>query len=240
MEDKWWDQKAEEVQQYADTNNYKAFFSSLKAVYGPSKLCTTPLLTADGTTLLKDKASIADRWREHFANLLNRPSTVSNAALDVIPQRPIQDELNQLPTIDEVKKAIKQTSSRKAAGMDSIPAELYKAAGPVTLAALHDTLTSLWEEEVIPHDFRDATVVPLFKNKSSRADCGNYRGISLLSIAGKILARVILNRMQGSALGCPKPVLGRTVPKTIFKPAFYCPKLSKTAQNHPKLSETDN
>ena len=51
--------------------------------------------------------------------------------------------------------------------MDGIPAELYKAAGPVTLSAFHDTLISLWEEEAIPHDFRDATVVPLFKNKGA-------------------------------------------------------------------------
>ena len=41
---------------------------------------------------------------------------------------------------------------------------------------------------------------------------------------------------QGSVLGCPKPVLGRTVPQTSFKPAFYCPKLSKSAQNCLKLS----
>ena len=47
-------------------------------------------------------------------------------------------------------------------------------------------------------------------------------------------------KTQGSVLGCPKPVLGRTVPKTRFKPAFYCPKLSKTAQNRPKLSKTAN
>ena len=36
MEDNRWDQKAKEVQQYADTNNHKAFFSSLEAAYGPS------------------------------------------------------------------------------------------------------------------------------------------------------------------------------------------------------------
>ena len=50
----------------------------------------------------------------------------------------------------------------------------------------------------------------------------------------------IISCLQGSVLGCQKPVLGRTVPKIRFKPAFYCPKLSKTAPNRPKLSETAN
>ena len=79
--------------------------------------------------------------------------------------------------------------------MDGIPAELFKSAGPVALEAFHSLLTSIWEEEKLPKDFRDASVVSLFKNKGSRTDCGNYRGISLLSIAGKILARILLNRM---------------------------------------------
>lgn len=34
------------------------------------------------------------------------------------------------------------------------------------------------------------------KNKGERSDCNNYRGISLLSIVGKVFARVILIRLQ--------------------------------------------
>ena len=36
----------------------------------------------------------------------------------------------------------------------------------------------------------------LNKNKGDRSDCNNYRGISLLSVVGKLFARVILTRLQ--------------------------------------------
>ena len=97
--------------------------------------------------------------------------------------------------MDEIKKAIHHTSSGRALGKDGIPAEIYKAAGPNALKAFHDVLLSIWEEEKMPDDFRDALIVSLYKNKRSKSDCGNYGGISLLSIAGKIFARVILNRL---------------------------------------------
>ena len=43
---------------------------------------------------------------------------------------------------------------------------------------------------------RDAKIVILYKNKGDCSDCNNYRGISLLSIVGKVFARVILVRLQ--------------------------------------------
>ena len=43
---------------------------------------------------------------------------------------------------------------------------------------------------------RDAKIITLYKNKGERSDCNNYRGISLLSIVGKVYARVILGRLQ--------------------------------------------
>ena len=58
-----------------------------------------------------------------------------------------------------------------------------------------DIIQSIWDQEKMPDDFRDALIVALYKNKGSKADCGNYRDISLLSIAGKIFARIILNRL---------------------------------------------
>ena len=56
----------------------------------------------------------------------------------------------------------------------------------------------MWRKEAIPQEFKDATIIHLFKRKGNPPQvCDNHRGISLLSIAGKILARVLLNRLNG-------------------------------------------
>ena len=85
-------------------------------------------------------------------------------------------------------------NSGKTKGADGIHEEQYKSLDTTVSNAFHDILVSIWEEECVPADFRDATIVTLYKNKGAKSDCGNYRGISLLSIAEKILARIPLNR----------------------------------------------
>ena len=52
----------------------------------------------------------------------------------------------------------------------------------------------------MPQDFRDANVIHLYKRKGDRAQCDNHRGISLLASAGKILGRVLLNRLTEQLL----------------------------------------
>ena len=42
---------------------------------------------------------------------------------------------------------------------------------------------------------RDAKIITLSKDKGKRRNCNNYRGISLLSVIGKVFAKVILIRL---------------------------------------------
>ena len=69
----------------------------------------------------------------------------------------------------------------------------------VCMYALLEKLTNLfslcWEKGVVSKDIRDAVIVSLYTNKGKKSDCSNYRGITLLFIAGKILARVLLDRL---------------------------------------------
>ena len=104
--------------------------------------------------------------------------------------------LDELPTVSETVKAIKLLSSSKASGSDAIPAEIYKAGGPPVAEKLTELFHIMWREEAIPQEFKDATIIHLFKRKGNPQVCDNHRGISLLSIAGKILARVLLNGLN--------------------------------------------
>ena len=54
----------------------------------------------------------------------------------------------------------------------------------------------MWRKEAIPQEFKAASIIHLFKRKGNPQLCDNHRGISLLSIAGKVLARVLLNQLN--------------------------------------------
>ena len=57
----WMQDRAREIQEYADTNDMEAFFAAVKKVYGPPKSGSVPLLSKDSNTLLKDVNSINER-----------------------------------------------------------------------------------------------------------------------------------------------------------------------------------
>jgi exonuclease III len=195
MKDSWWKQKAEALQQAADRKDSKSFFDGLKAVYGPRSSGSTPIYNNDESLLLTDKSQILERWAEHFDKVLNCQSSVSSEALDDIEQLPLLESLSNTPSLDEVTKAVKQMSSGKAAGPDGIPSEVYKHGGQKAVRKLTSLFRKIWREETVPQEFRDAIITHLYKRKGNRASCDNHRGISLLATAGKILARVMLNRL---------------------------------------------
>ena len=58
-----------------------------------------------------------------------------------------------------------------------------------------------FESGVVPEDWMSAVIVPLYKGKRERIDCKNYRGISLLSVDGKIYASILVNRVLKVAGG---------------------------------------
>ncbi|KAJ1151307.1 hypothetical protein NDU88_004090 [Pleurodeles waltl] len=163
------------------------FYDALKPIYRPQPSETSPLLSADGSTLLTDKNAILKRWDEHFNNVLNRPSAINAVDIECMPQVTISTSLAEPPKESEVKKAIKLLSNGKAPGSDSIPAKIYKSGGPVLLQKLTELFQTMWQQEVIAQQFKHVSIIHLYKRKENSQSCDNHRGISLLVIGAKSL-----------------------------------------------------
>ncbi|VDL97168.1 unnamed protein product [Schistocephalus solidus] len=113
---------------------------------------------SDGTTLLTEKSQILKRWSEHFRNVLNCSSAISDAAIDRLPQVDTNNDLDLPPSLPETIQAVQQISSGKASGSDAIPPEVYKHGGPQLMAELTTLFQEMWHQGQVPQDFKDASV----------------------------------------------------------------------------------
>ena len=91
---------------------------------------------AEGSQMLTEKPVIMSRWREYFNDLLICPATAREEARASVDQYPLQEDMANPPTLEEISAAIKSIKSGKTPGLDGIPAEVYKYGGTALLAQL--------------------------------------------------------------------------------------------------------
>ena len=97
--------------------------------------------------------------------------------------------------MDELNTALNNTKLGKSSGPDGILPEILVFGGDYLKSSLLLLFNCFWDTEVIPGDLIDANITVFFK-KGDRSLCNNYRGISRLSIVGKVFAGIILQRLH--------------------------------------------
>ena len=136
------------------------------------------------------------RWAEHFDSALNRPSTINDNTINELSQVECNVLLDEFPTDTETTKAFQHLSTDKPPGLDAIPAEIYKERGLPMAEKLTEFFHCMWRKMAILQEFKNASIIYLYKRKGNPQVCDIHRGISLLSIAGKILAHILLNHLN--------------------------------------------
>ena len=150
--------------------------------------------------MLRENALIRDGRVKLFCKLLkpSRP-TLDPIIVDKLEQWPPCRPLNGVPSRDEVQEAIRALANRKVVRPDGFPAELLKVLADEgelnTLGKFQDIIVAVWRGSGEPQQRKFATIKVLHKKKN-RTECGNYRGTSLVSHAGKVLLKVIAGRLS--------------------------------------------
>ena len=97
---------------------------------------------------------------------------------------------------------------------------------------LTDLLRTVGKEEQVPQKWVDAILIPTAK-KGSLKCCDNWRGISLLEVVGKVVARVVQNQLQKPAEKLlPESQYGFRKGRGCNDMVFTIKKLSEKAVEH--------
>ena len=134
--------------------------------------------------LLRDKGRIRERWVRFFRSLLNAKSDMVDSDIPKRPpQHPVVSALGIEPT-EEIATAMEaMANNAKAVRPDDLPAELLKLGlqqDRTILLELHRLTTLIWREGKVPQQCKD-TVITVLHKKGDKTECGNYRGISLVT-----------------------------------------------------------
>ena len=101
-------------------------------------------------------------------------------------------------TEGEIALVLRAMANSEAVGTDGRPAELLSVGlnkARSILWEFHRLIMATWREGKAPKRWKDA-IIMMAIHKKDKTQCGNYRGISLVSHAGKVLLKVIARRLS--------------------------------------------
>lgn len=147
----------------------------------------------EGGRVLVDELHIKARWQGYFSGLLNGGLESVRGASGRSP-----NDLSSCRRIssEEVKEVVRKMKNGRACGPDGIPLEVWRCLGDKGMEWLTSLFNVILRTAVMPGDWRLSTLIPVYKNKGDIQDCGNYRGIKLLSHTMKVWEKVIEMRLR--------------------------------------------
>ena len=186
--------KATEAQEAATVGDSRTLYKITRELTGTWKTQNTVVRDKEGKVVSKEEDQLA-RWAEHFQGVLNRPDPVMPAEIQGSTR---EFEMKRGPILcHEIQTAIRETKGNRAPGEDRITSDMLKADPATSAKCLVGLFNRVWTKEEVPDDWQKGIIIKLPK-KGDLSECGNWRGINLLSVPGKVFCRVLLHRMKAS------------------------------------------
>ena len=127
-----------------------------------------------GEVLVEDQR-VQQRWKEYFEDLLNQENPRERREVCV---GKIIKEVEEVA--EEVKAALKKMKKVKPGGQMIFQLSVVYP-GRCWDWGLTKLMNKLLKGEKMPEEWRKSVLIPIYKGKGDSKECGNYRGIKLMS-----------------------------------------------------------
>ena len=199
-EDRYLDMYACELEDFTKAGGMKGWYEYLKGEWKlqGKRVESAQYIRDKHGKLLRKLEEIRERWRQCFASLLNMTSVaLDRTIIESLSPKPVALSLGDPLVVNETTQALKSMTNGKAMGPDELPAELLKLGLSDSyhkiFIAFH-IIVAVWMTGEVPQEWNDPTVKLLRKIKN-QTEGGNYRGLSLVAHAGKVLLKIVASRI---------------------------------------------
>jgi hypothetical protein len=190
--------------------------------YKPTpRLALRALTTKNGATTTNNQ-TIREEMTEYYSRKLANPDD-ANATLDYLPNvdrkypfdTPEFAEYNGLLSQPDATDrtwmhdlvddefafhiCLSTLKFGKCPGPDAVPNEILRALPPAAHKALHNLIRMMWATGFTPNDWKESTMILLFKNKGTPLELNYYRRIGLENTVYKLWTKMITMAMTDRA-----------------------------------------
>ena len=187
----YWRQVAEELEGAAERGDVRGLFAGVGKLK-EGKRGGASVVVGGGGRIVRGDAAM-EVWKSRFAGVVGVGSDGKGAGKLPAALPYVADD--GPPGYEEVRVALGKMRGSGAPGVDGLTAGLMRAGGARVVWWLVRMFAWVWEKGEIPDEWRAGVVVPVFKKGDPRK-VENYRGITLMVVAAKVLEKVILRRVR--------------------------------------------
>ena len=144
--------------------------------------------------LITDDDKIAEAFNQYFSTI---GSTLSDKITDNCTDpmnfvTPLDCSIFNFTsiTLQETIGALNEIKTKKSPGLDGISIRLLKDASNIVAGPLVNIFNVSLQRAIFPNDWKLAKVTPIFK-EGNKADCENYRPISVISAVAKLFEKLV-------------------------------------------------
>ena len=205
------DKKQQEENQAAiafECNKYKKFIKKCKQTYFKNLHSTIRKLKTENSReywkILNPTNKKSNKpcnipiniLKTHFENLNKLKESGSTNFDPRSIDHSINEQINKDFSFAEIQSIIKNLKNNKSCGIDNVINEYLKNSPDSVICLIVDLFNLVLKSGVVPTDWCKGIIFPLYKNKGSASDPNNYRGITLLSVVGKLFTSCLNYRLN--------------------------------------------